>query len=211
MFERFTDRARTVVRLAQQAAFQAGQDHLGPEHLLAGLHREGTGVAAVVLREAGSTEPALGAPPAIEDAEALATLGIDLADVRLRMREQFGADAVEERVAPFTDEAKAALGRALVESHELGHDYVGTEHLLLALDEDGRYRERVLQLAAPDYLRLRKAERTVLRLFAERREDPSVRPVLAAVGAAKSRASQARAAITRTLADDLEAALSGIH
>jgi ATP-dependent Clp protease ATP-binding subunit ClpA len=209
VFERFTDRARTVVLLAQQAAAEVGSESIGREHLLVALHREGTGVAAVVLREAGAAEPSLGEPPAMDDAEALATIGIDLAEVRQRVGEQLGADAAE-RIIPFDDGAKAVLTRALSEAYELGHDYVGTEHLLLALDEDGTYRARVLELAAPDHLRVRDAERTVLRLFQERRDDPAVQPVLAAVGAAKQRAAVARAAVTRTLADDLEAALQGL-
>ena len=210
MFERFTDRARTVVVLAQRAAADAGHELITPAHLLVGLHREGTGVAAVVLREAGAAEPDLGGPPAIDDADALATLGIDLAEVRSRVHEQIGSDPVEDRVVPFDEGAKAVLQRALAESYELGHDYVGTEHVLLALDPDGTYRTRVLELAAPDHLRLRDAERTALRLFSERGDDPAVQPVLAAVGAAKAKASQARAAITKALADDLEAALASL-
>lgn len=207
MFERFTDRARTAILLAQQAALDSGNDHLDATHLLVGLHREGTGVAAVVLREAGEAEPPLGPPPAVDDATALAELGIDLIDVRRRLRSSFG-EAADQRVAPFSDDAKAVLQRALRESYELGHDYVGTEHLLLALDEEGRHRDRVLELAAPDYKRVREAERRLLQLRVERSDDPSVGAVLAAAGQARARAAHARAAVTRTFADELEAALA---
>ncbi|HYD10048.1 MAG TPA: Clp protease N-terminal domain-containing protein [Acidimicrobiales bacterium] len=202
MFERFTDRARTVILLAQQAALDTGADHLDAVHLLVGLHREGTGVAAVVLKEARAAEPELSSR-AVDDATALAAMGIDLGEVRSQLAESFGADAAQP-VAPFTDEAKAVLQRALQESYELGHDYVGTEHLLLALDVDGVHRHRVLELAAPNHLRLREAERRLLQLFRERPDSPAI----AAAGEAKRKASLARAEITRTLADELEAALA---
>lgn len=202
MFERFTDRARTVILLAQEAALEAGHDHLGRDHLLVGLHREGTGVAAVVLLEARAEPPTLPSRT-VDDSTALASMGIDLGEVRDKLTESFGAKAVQP-MAPFDDDAKAALQRALQESYELGHDYVGTEHLLLALDEDETYRRRVLELAAPNHLRLRDAERRLLQLF---RESPSS-PAIAAAGEAKRKASLARADITRTLADELEAALA---
>jgi ATP-dependent Clp protease ATP-binding subunit ClpC len=202
MFERFTDRARTVVVLAQQAALDAGHDVLGRDHLLAGLHREGTGVAAVVLREARAPEPAI-EPRTVDDETALAALGIDLAEVRAKLDERFGATAAQPMV-PFDEEAKAVLQRALQESYELGHDYVGTEHLLLALDDDETYRARVLELAAPNHLRLRAAERRLLQLFRDAPDSPAI----AAAGAARRKASLARAEITRTFVEELEAALA---
>ena len=201
MFERFTDRARKAIVLAQQAAIDAGHELLGRDHLLLGLHREGTGVAAVVLREAGTAEPVI-EPLAVDDRTALASLGIDLEGVRGKLSERFGERAAAPMV-PFDEEAKAVLQRALQESYELGQDYVGTEHLLLALDDDEVHRPRILELAAPDHLRLREAERRLLRLA---QEDPTS-PALAAAGQARLKASLARAEVTRAFADDLEAAL----
>ena len=202
MFERFTDRARTVIVLAQQAALDAGHESLGRDHLLAGLHLEGTGVAAVVLREAGAQPPVM-ARRSVDDATALAALGIDLDEVRQKLDASFGERAAQPMV-PFDDAAKAALVDALQASYELGHDYVGTEHLLLALDDDETYRARVLELAAADHLRLREAERRLLQLFQTAPDSPAI----AAAGEAKRKASLARAAVTRTLADELEAALA---
>ena len=202
MFERFTDRARTVVALAQQAALDAGHDVLGRDHLLAGLHREGTGVAAVVLQEARAEPPVIEARR-VDDETALAALGIDLAGVRAKLDERFGATAAQPMV-PFDEGAKAVLQRALQESYELGHDYVGTEHLLLALDDDETYRTRILELAAPNHLRIREAERRLLQLF---RDDPTS-PAIAAAGEARRRAALDRAEITRRFADELEAALA---
>ena len=202
MFERFTDRARRVILLAQEAAIEAGHDHLGRDHLLVGLHREGTGVAAVVLLEARAEPPVL-VSRSVDDTTALASMGIDLGEVRHKLTESFGAKAVQP-MTPFDDEAKAALQRALQESYELGHDYVGTEHLLLALDDDETYRTRVLELAAPNHLRIREAERRLLRLFQETPDSPAI----AAAGEARRKAALARAEITRTFADELEAALT---
>ena len=209
MFERFTDRARRVILLAQQAAIEAGHDTLDTTHLMIGLHREGTGVAAVVLREAGEAEPTLGPGPTVDDATALAELGIDLEEVRSRLREAFGENA-DQRMTPFTDDAKAALQRALHQSYELGHDYVGTEHLLLALDVEGRHRDRLLELAAPDYKRIREAERRLFRLHAERGSEPAVQAAISAAGQVRVEAAHARAAVTRALADGLEAALASL-
>ena len=140
---------------------------------------------------------------AVDDSAALATMGIDLDEVRGKLSERFGEQAAQPMV-PFDDDAKAVLMGALQASYELGHDYVGTEHLLLALDDDDTYRARVLELAAPNHLRLREAERRLLQLHLE---SPGS-PVLAAAAAAKTKASRARAEITRTLADELEAALA---
>ena len=202
MFERFTDRARTVIVLAQQSALDAGHELLGRDHLLLGLHREGTGVAAVVLREAGAEPPSIPAR-SVDDATALAALGIDLDGVREKLSERFG-DRAAQPMVPFDDDAKRALEAALRESYELGHDYVGTEHLLLALDDEDVHRDAVLAIAAPDYLRLRDAERRLRELFVASPDSPAI----AAAGEARRKASLARIEVTRTFVDELEAALA---
>jgi ATP-dependent Clp protease ATP-binding subunit ClpA len=162
MFERFSDRARKVVILAKNEAAERGDDQVRPEHMLYGLAAadglaaralEGLGVdAAAVEQEIARSSPA-GAPPAPPgladtrpgDAEALAAIGIDLAEIKRRIEENFGPGALE-RVpltprgplnwagrTPLTDQSKLSLGLALKEAKALHHNYIGTEHLLLGL------------------------------------------------------------------------------
>lgn len=158
MFERFSDRARRVVVLAQEEADRARHPHIGTEHLLLGLLAETDGVAAVALRNAGLTlEPVraaiverLGpAPLGGGDAAALAAIGIDLDRVRATVEATFGPGALRavtrcrarRRPAPagtpFTPRAKKALELALRESLRLRHRSIGTEHLLLGLLREG--------------------------------------------------------------------------
>ena len=112
MFMRFTDRARRVVVLAQDEARELGHGFVGPGHLLLGLLAEGEGVAALALE----------------------SLGISLEEARDRVEEIAGRGqgAPAGRI-PFTPSAKQALERALREAVQLGHTYIGTEHLLLSL------------------------------------------------------------------------------
>lgn len=148
MFERFTKRARAVVRLAAEETAVLGHGHLGPEHLLLGLLREDGGVGSQLLRAHGLTADAVRADPRLRagrfDAERLAVLGIDLDEVRRRTEETFGLGALDRRrpitrsgnspgASPFTAEAKRVLELSLRESQDLRHGYLGTEHLLLAL------------------------------------------------------------------------------
>ena len=112
MFERFTDRARRVLVLAQEESRLFRHDFIGTEHLLLGLLREGEGVGA----------------------EALAALGVSLTSVRDLVDEIVGRDTTESPGAPpFTPRAKRALEMSLREAFELGHEHIGTEHLLLGL------------------------------------------------------------------------------
>ena len=112
MFERFTDRARRVLVLAQEEARLLNHDFIGTEHLLLGLIHEGDGVAA----------------------KALAAAGITLADARRRVEERLGPLHSQDSHPPqFTERAKKTLESALREALELGHNYVGTEHQLLGL------------------------------------------------------------------------------
>jgi len=116
MFERFTDRARRVVVLAQEEARMLDHGYIGTEHLLLGLIHEGDGVAA----------------------RSLETMGINLDGVRQQVEEIIGRG--KEPAAghiPFTPRAKRVLELSLRESGQLGHNYIGTEHILLGLVREG--------------------------------------------------------------------------
>ena len=114
MFERFTNKARRVVVLAQEEARLLGHDYIGTEHILLGLLREADGVAA----------------------RALGSLGIGLQAVRDQLESAAGPDRRSGGHIPFTPEAKRTLELALREALQLGHDYIGTEHILLGLVRD---------------------------------------------------------------------------
>ena len=116
MFERFTDRARRVVVLAQEEARMLQHNYIGTEHLLLGLIHEGEGVAA----------------------KALESLGIGLEAVRQQVEEIIGrGQHASSGHIPFTPRAKKVLELALRESIQLGHNYIGTEHILLGLIREG--------------------------------------------------------------------------
>ncbi len=116
MFQRFTDRARRVVVLAQEEASRLKHNYIGTEHILLGLIREGEGVAA----------------------EALKSLGISLDPVRQQVEEIIGrGQEAPQGHIPFTPRAKKVLELSLRESKQLGHDYIGTEHILLGLIREG--------------------------------------------------------------------------
>ncbi len=116
MFERFTDRARRVVVLAQEEARMLNHAHIGTEHLLLGLVHEGQGVAA----------------------RALEALGISLEAVRREVEEIIGrGEQAPQGHIPFTPRAKKVLELSLRESTQLGHQYIGTEHILLGLLREG--------------------------------------------------------------------------
>jgi ATP-dependent Clp protease ATP-binding subunit ClpC len=142
MFERFTDRARRVVVLAQAEARDLDHNYVGTEHILLGLLREGEGVAA----------------------RALSSLGISLDAVRHRVEEIIGRgqQPAASGHIPFTPRAKKVLELSLREALQLGHTHIGTEHILLGLIREGdgvaaqvllasgvdlyRGRERVIQV-----------------------------------------------------------------
>jgi hypothetical protein len=116
MFERFTDRARRVVVLAQEEARMLNHNYIGTEHILLGLIHEGEGVAA----------------------KALEFLGISLDAVRQQVEEIIGqGDQVPSGHVPFTPRAKKVLELSMRESLQLGHNYIGTEHILLGLIREG--------------------------------------------------------------------------
>ena len=116
MFERFTDRARRVIVLAQEEARSLQHNYIGTEHLLLGLIREGEGVAA----------------------KALAAKGVNLQDTRKQVEEMIGkGNASPNGHIPFTPHAKQVLELSLREALQLGHSYIGTEHILLGLIREG--------------------------------------------------------------------------
>jgi len=116
MLERFTDRARRVVKLAEEEARRLGHNYIGTEHILLGLIREGEGVAA----------------------KALESLGISLDAVRQQVEEIIGrGQQAPFDVIPFTPRSKKVLELSLRESQQLGHNYIGTEHILLGLIREG--------------------------------------------------------------------------
>src|SRR6478736_849233 len=116
MFQRFTDRARQVVALAQDEARRLDHNYIGTEHMLLGLISEGEGVAA----------------------RALESLGIGLDTVRQQVEEIIGrGQQAPSGHIPFTPRAKKVLELSLRESKQLGHNYIGTEHILLGLIREG--------------------------------------------------------------------------
>jgi ATP-dependent Clp protease ATP-binding subunit ClpA len=144
MFERFTDRARRVVVLAQEEARMLNHNYVGPEHVLLGLIHEGQGVAARALTE----------------------LGLGLDDVRQQVEELIGrGEQAPSGHIPFTPRAKRVLELSLREALQLGHNYIGTEHMLLGILREGenvaaqalvrmgadlnRVRPEVIRLVAP--------------------------------------------------------------
>src|ERR1700737_1973779 len=116
MFERFTDRARRVVVLAQEEARMLNHNYIGTEHILLGLIHEGEGVAA----------------------KSLESLGISLEGVRSQVEEIIGqGQQAPSGHIPFTPRAKKVLELSLREALQLGHNYIGTEHMLLGLVREG--------------------------------------------------------------------------
>ncbi|WP_433609724.1 Clp protease N-terminal domain-containing protein [Dactylosporangium sp. CA-139114] len=154
MFERFTDRARTVVRLAKTEADDLGHPTIGTEHLVLGLLAEGGGIARTVLDGAGIVRAEVRAAVAAgDDAAALRSIGIDLAAVRASVERRFGPGALE-RAEPaerggflfrrskmptrFNNGAKKALELSLRVALSLKHNYIGTEHILLGVLKEER-------------------------------------------------------------------------
>ncbi len=117
MFNRFTERARKVVILAKEEAKRLNHDYIGTEHLLIGLIKEGQGVAAAVLQNLG--------------------LGLDTIRLEVEKLVKPGPTTVISGDIPFTPKAKKVIELAMDEARHLGHNYIGTEHLLLGLIREG--------------------------------------------------------------------------
>ena len=117
MFNRFTERARKVIILAKEEARRFNHDYIGTEHILLGLVREGEGVAATVLQK----------------------LNVSLENIRLEIEKLVQPGPATQIMGdiPFTPRAKKALELAVEEARALGHNYIGTEHLLLGLIREG--------------------------------------------------------------------------
>ncbi len=117
MFNRFTERARKVIILAKEEARRFNHDYIGTEHILLGLIREGEGVAAAVLQK----------------------LGVSLENIRIEIEKLVQPGPTTQIIGdiPFTPRAKKALELAAEEARSLGHNYIGTEHLLLGLIREG--------------------------------------------------------------------------
>jgi ATP-dependent Clp protease ATP-binding subunit ClpC len=153
MFERFTERARQVVVLAQDEARKLNHNYIGTEHILLGLLREEEGVAAQVL----------------------ASLGVSIEAVREQVRQIVGqGEAVATGQIPFTPRAKKVLELALREALSFGHNHIGTEHVLLGLarENDG-VAARILLDFGVDAERIRA---TVVKTLGAVRPRATVRP-----------------------------------
>jgi ATP-dependent Clp protease ATP-binding subunit ClpC len=150
MFERFTDRARRVVVLAQEEARMLNHNYIGTEHILLGLIHEGEGVAA----------------------KALESLGISLEAVRSQVEEIIGqGQAAPTGHIPFTPRAKKVLELSLREALQLGHNYIGTEHILLGLIREGEgVAAQVLQKLGADLNRVRQQVIQLLQGYAGKGE-----------------------------------------
>lgn len=144
MYERFTDRARKVMQLANQEAQRFNHDYVGTEHILLGLLKEGSGVAANVLRN---------------------LLNIDLEKIRAEVLKlvQPGPDMPTMGKLPHTPRAKKVIEYSLEEARNLNHNYVGTEHLLLGLlrEQEGVAAQVLMNLG----VRLEDVRREVLNLL----------------------------------------------
>lgn len=117
MFERFTERARKVIIFAREEAIRLGHSYVGPEHLLLGLIREGDGLAVAILKKMGLSMPLLKA----EVEKGLVA----------------GSKEIPAGEIPFSTQGKRVLELAILEARSLGHNYIGTEHLLLGLIKEG--------------------------------------------------------------------------
>jgi len=115
MFNRFTERARRILVLAQQEALKMGSDHIGTEHLLLGLVGDVDSVAS----------------------KSLISLNVNLSSMRSRIVEKINRSPIEKQEVNYTPRAKKALELAVDEAQQLGHNYVGTEHILLGLLREG--------------------------------------------------------------------------
>ena len=150
MYERFTDRARKVMQLANQEAQRFNHEYIGTEHVLLGLIKEGSGVAANVLKN----------------------LDVDLRKIRLEVEKlvQSGPDMVTMGKLPQTPRAKKVIEYSMEEARNLNHNYVGTEHILLGLlrEQEGVAAQVLMNLG----LRLEDVREEVLNLLGHGLEGP---------------------------------------
>ncbi len=168
MYERFTDRARKVMQLANQEAQRFNHEYIGTEHILLGLVKEGSGVAANVLKN----------------------LDVDLRKIRLEVEKlvQSGPDMVTMGKLPHTPRAKKAIEYAIEEARNLGHHYVGTEPLLLGLlrEQEGVAAQVLMNLG----LRLEEVRAEVLNLLGHGTTDPDESGERSSEQSSRSRSSK---------------------
>ena len=182
MFERFTTKARDTVIGAQEVARRFGADSIGSEHLLAALYEQRGNLALTVLDALSVPRDAVeaelerirtGGVATPSDAEALASLGIDLEEVRRQVEEAFGPGALDRTRSglnrrwgwrsghlPFGKDAKKVLALALREAVLLKHNYIGCEHILLGMLHEGTG-------AAGVFLRSRGVRQDATRIIVE--------------------------------------------
>lgn len=161
MFNRFTEKARRVILLAREEAKRLDHDYLGTEHLLLGLIKEGEGVAALSLQN----------------------LGVDLEQVRQEVEKAVGRGGGSLFLGqiPFTPRAKKVLELAVTEARNLGHNYIGTEHLLLGLIREGEgVAAQILTNVGADLEKVREEVIALLgeKASAEKTSKPSNTPTL---------------------------------
>ena len=154
MYERFTDRARKVMQLANQEARRLNQEYIDTEHILLGLIKEGSGVAANVLKN----------------------LDIDLHTIRLEVEKIVppGQGIVTKAKLPHKPQAKKVIEYSIEESRKLKHNYVGTEHLLLGLlrEQEGVAAQILMNLG----LKLEDVREEVLKLLGQSSATRSATP-----------------------------------
>src|SRR5580658_511241 len=168
MYERFTDRARKVMQLANQEAQRFNHEYIGTEHILLGLIKEGSGVAANVLKN----------------------LEVDLRKIRLEVEKlvQSGPDMVTMGKLPQTPRAKKVIEYSMEEARNLGHNYVGTEHILLGLlrEQEGVAAQVLMNLG----LKLEEVREEVLSLLGHGMEGAEGSERAGSVGAGSGQQSQ---------------------
>jgi ATP-dependent Clp protease ATP-binding subunit ClpC len=161
VYERFTDRAHKVMQFACQEAQRFNHEYLGTEHILLGLAKEGSGVAASVLKN----------------------LDIDLRKIRFEVEKivQAGSEVVTMSKLPQTPRAKKVIEYSIEEARNLNHNYVGTEHLLLGLlrEEDGVAAQVLMNLGL-NLQDVRDEVMIILGHDVEQRDDRGEEPVSSA-------------------------------
>src|SRR5437870_13793258 len=154
MYERFTDRARKVMQLANQEAQRFNHEYIGTEHILLGLVKEGSGVGANVLKN----------------------LDVDLRKIRLEVEKlvQSGPEMVTMGKLPQTPRAKKVIEYSMEEARNLNHNYVGTEHILLGLlrEQEGVAAQVLMNLG----LKLEEVREEVLNLLGAGNENDESAP-----------------------------------
>jgi ATP-dependent Clp protease ATP-binding subunit ClpC len=155
MYERFTDRARKIMQFANSEAVRFNHEYIGTEHVLLGLVREGSGVAANVLKN----------------------LDIDLHKLRREVEKivQAGPDMVTIGKKPHTPRVKRVIELAIAEARRMGHNYVGSEHLLLGLigEEEGVAAQVLMNMG----LSLSGLRQEVLALLGQTSDEPGEEPL----------------------------------